>query len=135
MTAFSFAFTKLVVHDLALAEQFYGEVFGMKRTGYVTAENHAYALEEAILSLGEEPGAHTLILTRYLQRPPPPAGAAWTGFVVADIEASLDAVRRAGGTIEVPPHENADHGVIAAIVADPEGHPIEVIQILTKATA
>lgn len=128
----SFAFTKLVVHDLETSERFYCDVFGMVRTKHVRADNHQYALEESILSLRGETGAHNLILTRYLQRPCPPAGAVWTGFVVADIEASLAAVCRAGGRVEVPPHRNSDHGVMAAIAADPDGHPIEIIQILAN---
>lgn len=128
----SFAFTKLVVHDIEASERFYCDVFNMERTGHVRADNHQYALEEAILSLRGEAGAHSLILMRYLQRPCPPTGSVWTGFVVVDIEASLASVCRAGGSIEVPLQRNAEHGVMAAIVADPDGHLIELIQILAN---
>ena len=132
MTARSFAFTKLVVADLESSEHFYSQAFGMKRVRRVTADSHKYALEESILSLTGEATAHGLILARYLTRPCPPAGSAWTGFVVADIEATLAAVARAGGEVEVPVHRNVDHGVLAAIVADPDGHLLEIIQILSN---
>jgi predicted enzyme related to lactoylglutathione lyase len=70
-----------------------------------------------------------LILTRYLHRPCPTPGSAWTGFVVADIEATLAALERAGGRIEVPIHAPDTHSVKAALASDPEGHMIEIIQM------
>ena len=128
MTALSFGFTKIVVANLERAERFYTGVFGMRSLHRVRAEDHAYPLEEVILSLSPE--GHKLLLVRYLTKPCPPAGAAWIGFTVADMEATLADVETAGGRIEVPPHENPEHGVIAAIAADPDGHLIEVIQML-----
>jgi catechol 2,3-dioxygenase-like lactoylglutathione lyase family enzyme len=130
MTALSFGFTKIVVADLARAEEFYTQVFGLKPMHRVTAEDHAYPLEEIILSLSPE--GHKLLLVRYLTRPCPPAGAAWIGFTVADMATALNAVEASGGRIEVPPHDNSEHGVIAAIAADPDGHLIEVIQSMAS---
>ena len=130
MNALAFSFTKLVVRDLDVAERFYRDVFGMKPVRRVETREHRYALEEVIMSLDGAPGAHALILTRYLERPCPAAGAAWTGFVVADIDATIAALERAGGRTEVPVHANPEHGVLAAIVSDPDGHPIELIQML-----
>jgi predicted enzyme related to lactoylglutathione lyase len=130
VSALAFSFTKLVVSDLERAERFYCSVFGMKALHRVTSEEHAYPLEEVILSLTGEAGDHRLVVTRYLERPCPPAGSVWTGFVVADMAATLAAVEAAGGSIAVPVHENAEHGVLAAIAADPEGHLIEIIQML-----
>jgi len=131
MTALSFGFTKIVVADLERAERFYSQVFGLQPLHRVRAEDHAYPLEEAILSLSPE--GHKLLLVRYLTRPCPPAGAAWIGFTVADMETALAAVTANGGGIEVPPHDNPEHGVIAAIAADPDGHLIEVIQLMPGA--
>ncbi len=133
MTALAFGFTKLIVEDLDTIEDFYCKVFGMQCVRRVTADEHEYALEEAILSLGGAANSHALIITRYLHRPCPPAGAAWTGFTVSDIAATLVDAARAGGSITVPPHDNPDYGVRAAIVADPEGHLIEIIQMMTAA--
>jgi catechol 2,3-dioxygenase-like lactoylglutathione lyase family enzyme len=130
MKARAFGFTKIVVADLDRVERFYRDVFGMEQVGRVTTDEHRYALDEVILALPGDPGGHRLVITRYRQRPCPPSGAAWTGFVVADMEATLAAVAAGGGEIEVPVHENSEHGVLAAIVADPEGHLIEIIQTL-----
>ena len=131
MTALSFGFTKIVVADLERAERFYSQVFGLQPLHRVRAEDHAYPLEEVILSLSPE--GHKLLLVRYLTRPCPPAGAAWIGFTVAGMGATLVAVTACGGSIEVPPHDNPEHGVIAAIAADPDGHLIEVIQLMAPA--
>lgn len=130
MSALSFAFTKLIVSDLAAAENFYRAVFGMTPVNRVSTREHAFALEEVMLSPEGRQGAHLLILTRYLARPTPLAGAAWTGFVVADITSTLSVLQEMGGSIAVPVHENVEHRTLAAIAADPEGHLIELVQLL-----
>ena len=132
MKAQAFSFTKLVVEDLERSERFYCGIFGMAAIRRHTDSAHAYALDEVMLRLDGERHPHLLILTRYLGRPTPQAGAAWTGFVVSDITATLAAVENAGGRIEVAIHENREHGVLAAIVADPDGHLIETVQILAS---
>lgn len=130
MTALAFGFTKLVVSDLEGVERFYREVFGMKEVHRVSSNEHKYALDEVILSLSGAADQHSLLIVRYRQLPCPPAGGAWTGFMVPDIEATLAAVEKCGGAIEVPVHKNDEHGVLAAIAADPAGHLIEVVQVL-----
>lgn len=130
MNALTFGFTKLVVNDLDALERFYRDVFGMQQIHRVSTDEHKYALDEVILSLSGARDTHTLILACYRQRPCPPPGAAWTGFVVSDMAATLAAVERGGGRIEVPVHQNAEHGVLATIAADPEGHLIEIIQMI-----
>ncbi|MBU6267824.1 MAG: VOC family protein [Sphingomonadales bacterium] len=125
----TFSFTKLVVPDLAAAEAFYGAVFGMKPVHRVGA-GHGFALDEVILSGTGQPGGHSLALLQYRDRPCPPAGAAWTGFVVADLAATCAALTAQGGTIAEPIHENVEHGVRAALLADPFGHMIEAIELL-----
>lgn len=130
MTALVFGFTKLVVDDLEALERFYCDVFGMKIVRRWTTDDHAYALDEVVLSLTGDRNGHLLIITRYHQRPCPPAGAAWTGFVVPDIHVAIADVERAGGRIEVPLHGNDEPRVLAAIAADPEGHLIEILQMM-----
>ena len=63
----------------------------------------------------------------------PAAGAAWTGFTVADLDATVAALERAGGRIEVPIHTSSSHPVRAVVARDPEGHMIEVIQMTDPA--
>lgn len=125
----AFLFTKLVVSDLERVATFYSAVFAMQPMHRVASDEHKYALEEIVLSSGAAPGAHRLLIVRYRDLPCPPAGSCWTGFMVADIEATLAAAIDAGGKIEVPAHDNDDHGVRAAILSDPAGHLIEVVQL------
>lgn len=127
----AFTFAKLVVADLARAEAFYAEVFGMQVRHRHTSDDHAYGQEEAILVHPEREGATTsLILTRYLRRPAPLAGAAWVGFVVPDVVATAALIEAAGGSIEVPAHVPDSHPVKALVATDPDGHVIEVIELL-----
>jgi predicted enzyme related to lactoylglutathione lyase len=128
----AFCFTKLVVDNLDACERFYCEVFGMKVFDRNTAAEHAFAQEETMLSLTGAPDSNVLVLTRYLNRPCPPPGSVWIGFMVPDIEASLDAVEYEGGTIVVPLHEDVEHGVLAGIVTDPAGHIIELVQLISR---
>lgn len=127
----AFSFMKLVVSDLAAAERFYGEVFGLEVGHRHSADEHDYGQEESILSIPGQEGAVPLILTRYVRRPPPPAGAAWTGFTVPDLEVTVAAIEAAGGKIEVPIHTSSSHPVRAVVASDPDGHMIEVVQMLT----
>lgn len=128
MAALAFGFTKLVVDDLEAVVRFYTQVFGMTERHRVSSDEHLYALDEAMLSLGES--GPSLVIVKYKSRPTPPSGAAWTGFVVPDLAACLSDVERLGGAIEVPAHDNAEHRVTAAIAADPAGHLIEIVQMM-----
>lgn len=131
MNGKSFSFTKLVVSSLVRSEHFYGRVFGMKPVDRVSSDEHAYALEEVMMSLSGLRDAHLLILTEYLRLPAPPGGSAWTGFVVDDLAEALAAIKSEGGEIAVQPHDTPSHGVRAAVAQDPDGHLIELIQILS----
>lgn len=128
MQALAYAFTRLAVADLARSERFYGEVFGLQVTRRATVTHEAYALEEAILGLnGAAPGT-SIILTRFDDgRQLPPAGAAWVGFLVPDIQDTAERIVAGGGEVLVPVHEN--HGVQALHARDPDGHMIAAIQI------
>ena len=132
MTALAFSFMKLVVADLAAAERFYCGVFGLEVGHRVSSSDHAYGQEESMLFVPGQTGAIPLILTHYLRLAAPPAGAAWTGFTVSDIAATSAAIEQAGGTIEVPVHSSDAHPLKALVAKDPEGHMIEVIQMLDQ---
>lgn len=129
MSARGLAFVKLVVADLDRAEGFYHAVFGLAASHSHAADTHAYAQEERMLAAPEGSGS-TLILTRYLRQSPPPAGAAWTGFIVPDIAATAEAIVAAGGAVLVPVHSSDTHAVMALVARDPDGHMIEVIELL-----
>jgi catechol 2,3-dioxygenase-like lactoylglutathione lyase family enzyme len=129
----AFSFTKVVVRDLDRSESFYRDVFGMVRIRRLTATEHQFAAEEVTLSLSGADTSHVLVLMHYLRRSAPPTGAAWLGFIVADIDATLAAIEQSNGRIEVRKHHNAEHGVYAALGADPDGHMIEIIMLAAEA--
>jgi len=128
----AFTFAKLVVSDLARAEAFYSTVFGLQVRHRHASDEHAYGQEESILFHPDREGTTSLVLTRYLRRPTPPAGSAWVGFVVPDIAETAALLEQAGGTVEVPIHAPDSHPVKALVATDPDGHVIEVIEMLAS---
>lgn len=126
MNLTAFTFTKIVVADLDRAVPFYRDVIGLKLLRRFTAPDGDYAQEEAIMAVPGRKDGPMLLLVRYLKKPAPPAGSAWTGFAVADLPALIAAVENGGGTIVVPMHDVPEHKLTVAVVADPEGHLIEL---------
>lgn len=126
MTESAFIFTKIVVADLDRVIPFYCEAIGLRLLNRLTAPDGDYAQEEAILAgKGAERGP-MLLLVRYLNLPAPAPGSAWTGFSVTDLDATVAAAVRAGGSIVIPRHDAADFGLTVAVIADPEGHLVEL---------
>jgi len=122
----AFTFTKIVVADLDRAVPFYRDAIGLRLLSRFSATESEYAQEEAVMAgHGSERGP-MLMLVRYLKRPAPPAGSAWTGFSVADLPATVAAVEQGGGSVVLPIHDVPEHKVAVAVVADPEGHLIEL---------
>lgn len=122
MTTLAFAFTKLVVTDLARETAFYRDAIGLHPVGHACTDEH----EEAILAIPGQQGSPLLMLMRYLDRPAPPADSACVGFAVNDLPTTIAAVEAGGGRVVTPPQDVAEHRLTIAIVADPEGHPVEL---------
>jgi len=129
MTAIAFALARFKVADLPGLEKFYTEALGFTVAMRVTEGEGEDELREIFLSLG---GARPqFALLHYPNRPAPPPGEAVIAFVVDDLEASVDAVEAHGGTnvtgiVAVP-----NHNMKLAFVTDPEGHTVELMQMLT----
>jgi catechol 2,3-dioxygenase-like lactoylglutathione lyase family enzyme len=87
--------------------------------------------EQAWLSASGDMTSHVLILTRFTELPAPanPAypGETWQCFRVDDVDATSDRVTALGGRIVRAGQNRPEHGVRAAVVADPEGHLIELV--------
>ena len=133
MTALAVTFTKLVVGDLEAAERFYRDVLGLTPMGRHFAGEGDLAQELIPLSTTGKPEDSRLVLSRFLHRPPPVPGEAWIGFLVADVDAAAAAVAKAGGKIVKPAEDVPEHGVRAVILSDPEGHMMELAQMLGAA--
>jgi len=122
--------TKLVVGDLALAERFY-RALGLQVVSRNLGGEAEVRQEQCWLSATGEAGAHMLILSRFLELPTPPRlaypGEVWLCFNVADVDALCATVEASGGRVVRPGQDRPEHNVRAAVVADPEGHFIELV--------
>ncbi len=87
------------------------------------------AIEEVLFKPTGEGGA-TFVLFKFLDRDLPASEEVIIGFQTPDVTAFVDRVRRAGGSVVLDVEEKAAHGVKVAFVKDPEGHLIEVVELL-----
>lgn len=126
-----FAFTKIIVADIAAMERFYVEGLGLGVVTRISVDEGDWALEEVVLSVGPNPGTQ-LNLVQYRDRPCPAPGEAVVGLSVRDIGAVIEAVSVAGGAIVVPVQVLPDYALRLAYVSDPEGHLIELIEPMSE---
>ncbi|MDD3798674.1 MAG: VOC family protein [Novosphingobium sp.] len=124
-----FAFTKIIVADLAAMEKFYVDGLGLGVVTRIAVDETGWSLDETILSIGEGPGTH-LNLLQYRNQPAPPTGEAVVGLAVEDIESVVAMAVAAGGKVTVPVQDVPGHAMRLAYVADPEGHLIELVEPL-----
>lgn len=122
MSTIAFTFTKIVVADLERATEFYRGAIGLKLISRAADHQH----EEAIMAVPGNESGPLLMLMHYINRPAPPAGSAWIGFAVSDLLATITAIEDGGGSVIAPPQDVHEHKLTIAVVADPEGHPIEL---------
>lgn len=125
-----FAFTKLVVTDLAAAEAFYTSVFGLKPTHRVHSEIGGRPIDEIMFD-ATAPGASTFVLLKFADLEKPSSDEVIIGFVTDDVDGVCERTVAAGGSITSEPRDMPEHGVRVGFVNDPEGHLIEVVQMLS----
>jgi lactoylglutathione lyase len=128
MSKASIYYFKLVVRDSVELARFYVDVFGMKEVqrydALATDDPHL----EVILSAGPGEGGGQISLMHYTNRPAPTPGEAAIAFAVEDVDAVVAAALAAGGASTRAAETLEEHQVRYAIIADPEGHSIEVMQ-------
>jgi catechol 2,3-dioxygenase-like lactoylglutathione lyase family enzyme len=124
-----FGFAKLVVKDLDGTAAFYREVAQLEELMRVEDEVGGRAIEEVLFKPTGEGGA-TFVLFKFLDRDVPASEEVIVGFQTPDVIAFVDRVRRGGGSVVIDVEEKAAHGVKVAFVKDPEGHLIEVVELL-----
>lgn len=132
MTAPIMPFVKLVTHDIEELAPFYIEAFDFKIEYRVTSDdNPEWALDEILMHNANDEGT-TLVLLSFHNRPVAGPGGLILGMRVMDIEATLEKVMAAGGSLSRPLKEMPEHGVRVAFVEDPHGTLIEIIEMLQK---
>ena len=125
----SFTFAKLVVADLDAAQRFYEAVSGLSDPGEIKSAIAERPMRELVYY--DAAGRPLLILFSFEDDEPVGKGDMILGFATPDIEGFVARVLANGGSVLEPTHVSsaAGGGVQVAILADPEGHWIEVVQI------
>lgn len=126
-----FGFTKLVVHDLEGTAAFYKDVAGLVEMGRVQDAVGDRQIDEILFNATGEGGA-TFVLFKFLDRDAPAREEVILGFQTNDLESFIERTQKAGGSIVQPIEVKEAHGVKVAFVTDPEGHLIEVVELLAK---
>jgi predicted enzyme related to lactoylglutathione lyase len=124
----AYAFTKIIVADLAAMERFYCDTLGLRVQARIAVDKPGYVIRETVLVVGES--GTLLNLVQHLDRPCPAPGEAVVGLSVDDMDAVIDAATGAGGSVVTPPVDIPDHKLKIAYIADPEGHMLELLQPL-----
>jgi catechol 2,3-dioxygenase-like lactoylglutathione lyase family enzyme len=123
--------SKRIVGDLDAAERFYAALGFRTLQRIIGGEDDRRVWQEQIyMSPTGDAASHTLILCRYLSYAPPRPeypGEAWLCFNVADVDAACRAAEQSGGSVFRAGEDRPEHGVRAAVIADPEGHYIELV--------
>jgi catechol 2,3-dioxygenase-like lactoylglutathione lyase family enzyme len=123
-------FTKLVVGDLPRSEAFY-EAMGLKVVGRNEGGEVEVRQQQVWLSASGDMTSHVLILSRFVELPLPPRpvypGEGWLTFSDVDVDATCEICLAKGGSVVRAGQDRPEHGVRAAVIADPEGHHIELV--------
>jgi predicted enzyme related to lactoylglutathione lyase len=128
----SFAFTKLIVHDLEKLAAFYREVYGLHAISRLRGESIAgEEIDEIMLSADPSAAYGSLVLLKYLGRGPSPNGELILGFTSDDLPALLERVRQAGGAVTAPIKDMPELKLRVAFATDPEGHLAELVQLVS----
>ena len=120
--------TMLRVGDLQRSIDFYTTVLGMKLLR--TSENAEYKYSLAFLGYGSNPDHAELELTYNWGTDSYDMGTAYGHIAIstADIYATCDQVRAAGGNISREPGPVKGGSTVIAFITDPDGYKIELIE-------
>jgi len=126
----SFAFTKLIVHDVEKMAAFYRDVYGLHAVNRVRGESiGGEEIDEIMLSADPSAAWGALVLLKYLGRGPSPNGESILGFTTDDLPALLERVPAAGGGITAPIKDMLELKIRVAFATDPEGHLAELVEV------
>ena len=120
--------TMLRVGDLQRSIDFYTTVLGMKLLR--TSENAEYKYSLAFLGYGSNPDHAELELTYNWGSDSYYMGTAYGHIAIstADIYATCDQVRAAGGNISREPGPVKGGTTVIAFITDPDGYKVELIE-------
>jgi lactoylglutathione lyase len=124
----SFGFTKIVVADIDRAVRFYSAIGMQESQRYTTS-----ALLEIMLKFDGD-GEPTLVLQKYADDRKVEIGTGYgnLGIVTPDIHGLYARLEQTGFKPKSRPHEMAELGIIVGMTEDPDGHPLEIVQMSRK---
>src|SRR6476659_3050595 len=125
----NFSFTKLVVADLETSAAFYSAVFGLREQYRVKSDIGGRAMNEILFE--STPDGATFVLLHFEDNAKPAAGSVIGGFITDGIDELFPRAVAAGATVVGPVHDAPEHGVRVGFLADPDGHLLEICQLLT----
>lgn len=124
-----FMFIKLNVVGLEAAVAFYTSVVGLVEMSRVEAMIGGRPVSEVVF-MPTYPGGPMFVLAHFHDTTVPAGGELMTGFATRDLDAFIARAVQAGGTVIEPAHDVPQAGMRVAFVADPEGHVLEITQML-----
>lgn len=121
-----FGFVKLIVADLEAAEAFYASVLGMQRVNEIAGTGFR---EFVLVSEGNPV---SLILYQHTDGRRSTLGNAHgpLGWMTRDLDALLTHALAHGAVLMTPPTDA--HGLRFAFINSPDGHEIELVQVVRK---
>ena len=127
-----FSFTKIIVDELDKPAAFYKTVFGMRELARIQdALTPERLIEEIILTLADDMASEPpLVLFKFLGEPAPAASDVILGFIVPDVDATVERALNAGGKVVRAPKDQPEHGVRVAFATDCDGRLLEIVQML-----
>lgn len=128
MSKISLYYFKLMVSDADALAPFYRDVFGMTEAGRFDGLHTEEPHLEIFLKSQTDSGTQQIALMHYVDRPTPTPGEAAISFMVDDVDTVVSAALAAGGAIKRAAETLEEHKFRYAIVTDPDGHSIEIMQ-------
>jgi lactoylglutathione lyase len=116
-----FAFVKIQVKDLDAHIAFYGSVLNLQ-----PAHRMSGPAGDQVFLAGVNEGPSLVLVHHHAASVS--RGGAVLGFRVADLDATVRAALTAGGEARVLPKPIPGGGLRVAVVADPEGHALELLE-------
>ena len=119
----------LTCKDMKRTVDFYSGVLGMKETGHY----HNDKIDETMLKFDGD-NEPTLVLVHYADNRKIELGTAYGNllFVTPDIKGLVGKLRAGGYKVPKDPAVSTQMGIIVGFAEDPEGRPIELVEMLKK---
>lgn len=119
------SFTKIIADDLEAEAAFYVSVFNLKQLERITL-SEPIPVDEIVLGTGKETGAALIVVEAPRGEKATKSGI--LGFMSRDLEATIGKATALGAKVTLAPIDIPNGGGRAALLDDPEGQSIEIVQ-------